>query len=156
MASKPYSVAGVPGRTMYVITRRRSDSYLIDHATGQFALAPATPCIPLVEDAIIRGLYERAESRAVWVNAEVTNFYYMQTGATAIPASDVIVATEDWAINNDTANDYVKVMASALVGKSTGGGTTRVVFRNISDTKDAIDGIVDAYGNRIIVNLGGI
>ena len=156
MASKPYSVASASGQKVYVITRRHSDSFLIDNNTGQFALAPASPYVQLTEDAIIKGLYERAESRAVWTNAEVTNFYYLQTGLNPSPINDAIVATEDWAINNDTANDYVKVMAAALAGKSSGAGTTRVVFRDIADTKDAIDGVIDVLGNRTIVNLGGV
>ena len=156
MASKPYSVASASGQTCYVITRRCSDSFLVDNGTGQFALAPATPCIPLVEDAIIKGLYERLENRAVWVNAEVTNFYYMQTGATPIPAADVIIATEDWAINGDTANDHVKIVAAALAGKSTGAGTVLITYRDLSDTRDAIVGIVDALGNRTAITLGGI
>ena len=156
MASKPYSVASSPGRSVYVITRRRSDSFLVDNATGQFTLAPATPCIPLTEDAIIKGLYEKAESRAVWVNAEVTNFYYMQTGATATPANDIIIATEDWVINGDTANDHVKIVAAALAGKSSGAGTIAIVYRDLSDTRDAITGIVDVLGNRTAVTLGGI
>ena len=155
MASKPYSVASAPGSSAYVITRRRSDGWLVG-SDGVFAAAPATPYLALAEHAVIKGLYERAEAQAVWANCEVTNFYYAQTGATPAPSADVIIAVEDWAINNDTANDHVKIVAAALAGKTTGAGTVYVVFRDISDTRDAIAGTLDTAGNRVNVVLGGV
>ena len=155
MASKPYSIANAPGRSTYVMTRRRSDGWLLG-SDGVFALAPATPYLALTEHATIKGLYERAEAQAVWANSEVTNFYYAQNGATPIPANDVIIATEDWAIKDDTAIDYLKVVAAALAGKSSGAGTIQITFRDLSDTRDAIVGTVDTLGNRTAITLGSV
>jgi len=155
MASKPYSVASRPGASAYVITRRRSDGWLVG-SDGVFSAAPATPYLVLTEHAVIKGLYERAEVQAVWANCEVTNFYYAQAGATPNPANDVIIATEDWAINNDTANDHIKIVAATLAGKSSGAGTVLITYRDLSDTRDAVIGVVDVLGNRTAVTLGGV
>lgn len=156
MAAKLYSVTAPSGISVYVISRRRSDKYLFDADSGTFVLNTLNPFVTLIEDAIIRGLYEHSENRSVWGNCEVTNFYYIQTGVTCNPVDDMIIAVEDWAINNDTANDYTKVIAAALAGKTSGAGTVAITFRDITDTFDAIHAIVDEYGNRVIVNLGGL
>ncbi len=49
----------------------------------------------------------------------------------------------------------VRMMASVLFGKSSGGGTTNIKFRDMEDTKDRIDEIVDASGNRTSVTKDG-
>lgn len=51
-----------------------------------------------------------------------------------------------------TAEEVLKVLAAALAGKSTGSGTSNIIYRNISDTKDVIDATV-VTGNRTSVTL---
>ena len=56
-------------------------------------------------------------------------------------------------VGSYTLRQLVKVMAAALAGKATGGGTTSVTFRGVDDTSDVIVATVDANGNRSAVTL---
>lgn len=50
-----------------------------------------------------------------------------------------------------TLGDYMRLFAGVLTGKSSGGGTTTVAFRDVADTKNRISATVDASGNRTAV-----
>ena len=50
-----------------------------------------------------------------------------------------------------TFRQAVRLMLSVLTGKSSGGGSTTVVFRDIGDSKNRISATVDAAGNRTAV-----
>lgn len=52
-----------------------------------------------------------------------------------------------------TFREMLKLFAAAIVGKSSGGGTTTVAFRDIDDTKDRIVATVTAVGNRTAITL---
>jgi hypothetical protein len=52
-----------------------------------------------------------------------------------------------------TAADVMRIVAAALAGKATGGGTSAIVLRDLSDTKDMIAMTVDTSGNRSTVIL---
>ena len=56
-------------------------------------------------------------------------------------------------VGSYTLRQLLKVMAAALAGKATGGGTTTVTFRCVDDTSDVIVATVDANGNRSEVVL---
>lgn len=49
--------------------------------------------------------------------------------------------------------DILKVMFSVLASKSSGGGTTSIIFRDTEDSKNRITATVDALGNRTDVTL---
>jgi hypothetical protein len=44
-------------------------------------------------------------------------------------------------------------MASVMAGKVTGGGTTSVTFRDLSDALDRVKATVDTNGNRSAITL---
>ena len=50
--------------------------------------------------------------------------------------------------NANSAREIVNVIASAVAGKLSGGGTVNRVFRDLGDTKDRITAVVDANYNR--------
>lgn len=50
-------------------------------------------------------------------------------------------------------SDLLKIMASALAGKLSGGGTTTLTFRGVDDISDVIVATVDANGNRSALTL---
>ena len=50
-----------------------------------------------------------------------------------------------------TVQDVLKFMAGVLAGKSSGGGTTTITFRDLSDTLNRIIAIVDDDGNRTMI-----
>ena len=54
-----------------------------------------------------------------------------------------------------TARKLLRLIASALFGKVTGGGTVNPKFRDLNDSKDRIDATTDASGNRTSVTLDG-
>lgn len=86
----------------------------------------------------------------------------IQTDTTTdIPAS--ISALNDIAVTDITGAEVdndgtaislagaLKLVLSVLTGKSSGGGTTTIVFRDINDSKNRISATVDSSGNRTAV-----
>ena len=54
-----------------------------------------------------------------------------------------------------TLRQLLRIVLAALAGKTTGGGTTTVNFRNIADNLNRIIATVDADGNRSAITLDG-
>jgi len=52
-----------------------------------------------------------------------------------------------------TFAQLMKIMASALAGELSGGGTTTLTFKSVDGASDVIEAIVDANGNRTSVTL---
>lgn len=52
-----------------------------------------------------------------------------------------------------TVAEELRLIVAALCGKSSGGGTNTLVFRDIDDSKDRITATVDANGNRTDMTL---
>lgn len=57
-----------------------------------------------------------------------------------------------------TVEEALRLMLATLTGKSSGGGSATIVFRDTEDTKDRISATVDANGNRTAVGIrdGGV
>jgi hypothetical protein len=51
--------------------------------------------------------------------------------------------------------EMMRIMFSALSGKSSGGGTATLVFRDSGDGKNRISATVDSDGNRTATTLDG-
>lgn len=54
-----------------------------------------------------------------------------------------------------SARNFMRIMLSALAGKTTGGGTATFTSRDLADTKARITMTVDANENRIVITLDG-
>ena len=54
-----------------------------------------------------------------------------------------------------TFRQMLRIKHAALAGKSTGGGTTTLTFRDIADSKPRITATVDASGNRTAMTVDG-
>lgn len=52
-----------------------------------------------------------------------------------------------------SAEELMRLMASALLGKASGANSSEMRFRDLADTKDRIVATVDQYGNRAAVTL---
>lgn len=52
-----------------------------------------------------------------------------------------------------TVQQALRVLLAAMAGKASGGGTTSVIFRDTTDSKDRITATVDSDGNRSAVTL---
>jgi len=81
---------------------------------------------------------------------------------TTLPASFAALATDEdiadavlgAAVEGSyTLQQLLQLMAGVLFGKASGGGTTTVTFRNLSDTGNRVVATVDANGNRTAVTL---
>lgn len=66
------------------------------------------------------------------------------------------VSSETWKTlieSGYTAEELLRLLVAALVGKASGGGTTNIAFRSLGDSKDRIAMTVDADGNRSAVSI---
>lgn len=63
---------------------------------------------------------------------------------------DEVVDTNAGA-NANSLRETVNIMAAVLAGKSSGGGTNTIVFKDLGDTKTRVSATVDADGNRTAV-----
>jgi len=57
--------------------------------------------------------------------------------------------------NANSARELVNLIAGVLAGKSSGGGTATLVFRDLGDTKNRQSATVTAVGNRTAVTVDG-
>ncbi|QND60385.1 hypothetical protein [Mesorhizobium huakuii] len=118
--------------------------------------AVATPATAGVMDVNVKNA-----ANVAWGSGAITNAAF---------AADAISATK---VNADVGNEFadslldrtagvetgltirqaMRLIASALFGKSSGLATTTGVFRDIGDTKNRISATIDADGNRSAVTL---
>lgn len=71
-------------------------------------------------------------------------------------AADAVDEIHDEVVEGTlTFRQAVRIFISALAGKSTGGGTANLKFRDNADAKDRIAATVDANGNRTAMTLDG-
>ncbi len=67
-----------------------------------------------------------------------------------ITVADIIAGISDGAYD---LQEILRIMFAVLAGKSTGGGTTSIAFRDSGDTKNRVSATVDTDGNRTAVTL---
>lgn len=89
------------GLTTYVIVKRLSDGFLLNDADGSFAAAPVDPYLSLVEDGIIKGVYQVSEARTVWLDGVYSITAYEQVGGAPVPATDIVMGFGDVSIESD-------------------------------------------------------
>lgn len=78
------------------------------------------------------------------------------TGTTGVLLSTSALGSifdDEAVVGSYTMRQLLKVMAAALAGKASGGGTTSITFRGVDDTSNVIVATVDANGNRSAVTL---
>jgi len=86
----------------------------------------------------------------------------LQTGTNGVVvnatglASDAVDEILDEVVEGTTTlRQAVRILLAALAGKSTGGGTATLTFRDIADSKARITATVDADGNRTAITRDG-
>jgi len=71
-------------------------------------------------------------------------------------AADAVDEIWDEALEGSlTGRQIVRIMLAALGGKSSGGGTSTIKFRDQADTKDRISATVDGSRNRTAITVDG-
>jgi hypothetical protein len=73
-------------------------------------------------------------------------------GLNDLSAADILAAAYE---GSETFAEFLRLARAALLGQSSGGGTTTVAFRDAADTKDRITATVDDNGNRTAVVVDG-
>lgn len=71
--------------------------------------------------------------------------------ADALAADAVDEILDEVVEGSITLRQALRLFLAVLAGKSAGGGTTTVTFRDLADTKNRISATVDANGNRMAV-----
>lgn len=89
------------GLTFYMVVIRMADGYLLNDADGDFASSPADPYVAMAEHSIVKGRYEKAESRVAWNNGFYRAIIYKQNAGSPSPANDTIVGSGDLYIESD-------------------------------------------------------
>lgn len=87
------------GATVYCIVERDVDGYFLTALKTSFADSIAYPA--MTEDANIKGLYVLNTNDAAWDDGTYTVAAYVLTGATAAPASDIMVGCGSMQIEDD-------------------------------------------------------
>jgi len=77
----------------------------------------------------------------------------LSTTGVVLTAAGIDAILDEVVVGSYTMRQLLKVMAAAMAGKATGGGTTTVTFRGVDDTSNVIVATVDANGNRSAVTL---
>ncbi len=71
-------------------------------------------------------------------------------GLEDITVADIIAGIADGSYD---LQEMMRIMFAVLAGKSTGGGTTSIAFRDSGDTKNRVAATVDTDGNRTAITL---
>lgn len=80
----------------------------------------------------------------------------IETGTGVMLQADAIDAFSDDVIEGTlTRRQAERIILAALAGKSSGGGTATIKFRNLADDGDRITATVDGSGNRTAITISG-
>lgn len=136
--------------TVYAIIRREVDGYLLDDATGSFASAPADPYVSLTEDSVIKGRYEKNESRQAWNDGDYTVASYQQAGGSPAPALDILIGSGMlWIIADaEVPFDGANTMTCEW-GTAQGGNVNKITLRAAAPSTN------DLYQGQRISIIGG-
>ena len=82
----------------------------------------------------------------------------LEDTGTTIPASIAALPTAASILGTEIETGYdmkevLQIIAAAIAGKASGGGTTTITFRDLNDTANRIVEVVDDSGNRTSVTL---
>lgn len=77
----------------------------------------------------------------------------LSTTGVVLTAAGVDAILDEVVVGTYTMRQLLAVMASALAGKVSGGGTSTITFRGVNDASDVIVATVDASGNRSALTI---
>lgn len=120
---------------------------------GNFA-ASAIGAAAIAGNALTAGHFAASAITADKIAGEALvagNFAANAINANALAADAVDEIVDEVVEGAVTLRQAIRLFLSVLTGKSTGGGTATLKFRDIGDTKDRISATVDADGNRTAV-----
>lgn len=89
---------------------------------------------------------------ATWTDAKAAFLDASIAGLNNISVANIIAGITDGSLD---LQEMMRIIVAATAGKSSGGGTVTLVFRDSADSKDRITATVDANGNRTAMTLDG-
>lgn len=134
------------------------DLYLTSRNKSTEAVAVVWAGVNPTEE-LIGGLYSKA-----YVEDTMTYDYFAYAEYTGAVDLDSDFSLQTSPVEGDaderiegtlTIRTLLRLLLSVLAGKSSGGGTLTVAFRDEADSKPRISAIVDANGNRTAITLDG-
>lgn len=129
---------------------------LVCALTGLGTVSPTlTGTGELTADLVVTGtgLTTSNVGNAVWAALAAAN---NSAGTMGEKLNDAGSASNPWTEvieSGYTATEVMKILLAVAAGKSSGGGTTNIKFRDVADTLDRIDATVDSSGNRTAITL---
>ena len=87
-----------------------------------------------------------------WTDAKAAFIDASIAGLNNISVANIIAGITDGSLD---LQEMMRIIVAATAGKSSGGGTVTLVFRDSADSKDRITATVDANGNRTAMTLDG-
>lgn len=141
------SAATIDGKTVNAVLAHFSiQNRYPSVATMQSGLATAAAL------ATLSGLVDDLEGRLTAARAG-----YLDALNTGVPLSAAAVdaVLDDAVEGSTTLRQAVRIMIAALAGKSSGGGSSTITYRDLADTKNRISATVDANRNRTAVTRDG-
>lgn len=126
------------------------------HANIGSTLASGDPCIFLNDVADVeayRGAAIVAADGNGAIRAHVWSMQNAVIGSSQLDSTAIDVIWDEVMEGGYTGRQLMKLLAAALLGKTSGWGTASVVFRASDDSKDRITAVVDVDGNRTSITL---
>ena len=167
-ATKTVTLAADPG----IFTMAAGDNVSVIAMRGTDAAALASVCtearlaeldaanMPADIDAIpttaMRGTDNAALASVLGAAVGASISADIAANLTAINGLNDLSAQQVWEYvieNSKTAQDYMIVLKAVAAGKSSGGGTATITYRNDADSANVVVGTVAAVGNRTAVTL---
>ena len=130
--------------------------------TGSTALLDSANTVGFYSEQIALSAangFEKGKCYTIYITATVatiagTTHHTFQIEAEVDVSTDAVDAILDDVVEGTlTVRQMLRLFQAVLAGKSTGGGTTTVNFRNNADTLNRVVATVDANGNRSAVTL---
>lgn len=145
---------------MVVLSGASIDGKTVNAVLAHFSIQNRYPTVADMQAGLataaalttLQGLVDDLEGRLTVARAG-----YLDSLNTGVPLSAAAVDAilDDIIEGTLTLRQAQRIMLAALAGKSAGGGTGTITYRDLADTKNRISATVDANRNRTVVTRDG-
>jgi len=128
---------------------------LLELQLTDFDLNDASPNVSVLDMAtdVLTAAAVKADAVTKIQNGLATPTNITAAAGVALSAAGIDAILDEVVVGSYTMRQLLKVMAAAMAGKVSGGGTSTITFRGVDDASNVIVATVDASGNRSAVTL---
>ena len=141
------AIAAIPTAPLLAANYTAPDNAGIAAIKAKTNLIPANPAVADEYDAALAAIQADLDNPSQY-KADVSALTNVTLSAAGVDA-----ILDEVVVGSYTMRQLLTVMAAAMAGKATGGGTSTITFRGVDDASDVIVATVDANGNRSAVTL---